>query len=197
MPRFETALVYGATCLIEGTNLSEGRGTAMPFEQIGAPWVEPYDLAEALNGKHLPGVWFSPVWFNPSASKHKDRPCAGVRLYVTDRRTFSPAEAGAHLIFTLRELFEDSFAFLPASSAPALAEKPAAASPGGAVLFSIDRLAGGNHFTREGANLEAVLALFRRDSAVFAAKKRAWHLYEETPLRPKTCPAHMRRPHGT
>jgi uncharacterized protein YbbC (DUF1343 family) len=182
MPRFETALVYGATCLIEGTNLSEGRGTALPFEQIGAPWVEPYRLAEALNGKRLPGVWFSPVWFNPSASKHKDRPCAGVRLYVTDSGAFSPAEAGAHLIFTLKELFGDSFAFLPASQMPepaVLMEPAVPVEPlgTGAVRFSIDRLAGGNHFTREGANLEAVLDLFRRDSAAFAAKKRAWHLY--------------------
>ena len=68
LPRFEAALLYAGTCLFEGTNLSEGRGTAVPFELIGAPYIDdPAALAAALNQKNLPGVRFRPQWFTPGS----------------------------------------------------------------------------------------------------------------------------------
>ena len=78
MPTVYTAAVYPGMCLVEGTNLSEGRGTTRPFEFFGAPWLEPFKLAEALNGVGLPGVIFRPHYFLPQFQKH-GKVCGGVR----------------------------------------------------------------------------------------------------------------------
>ncbi|KAF9121992.1 hypothetical protein BGX30_002256 [Mortierella sp. GBA39] len=71
LPRFDSALLYPGTCLFEGTNLSEGRGTTAPFEIVGAPFVEAEKLADEMNGMKLPGVMFRPVYFKPTFSKHE------------------------------------------------------------------------------------------------------------------------------
>lgn len=115
MPHLSTATVYPGTCLIEGTNLSEGRGTALPFEQIGAPWLDEHALAAALNRLELPGVRFRPVEFMPSASKHAGELCRGVQVHVLDRRLFRPVATGLHLLVACRRQAADRFAFLPSS----------------------------------------------------------------------------------
>ncbi len=89
MPTPDTAVVYPGGCLVEGTNLSEGRGTTRPFELVGAPWLDPWQLAKALTAEKLPGVVFRPVFFTPTFQKHAGRLCGGVQVHVTDRRTFS------------------------------------------------------------------------------------------------------------
>ena len=80
MPTPDTALVYPGMGLLEGTNVSEGRGTTRPFETVGAPWVDAPALAARLNAMGLPGVRFRPTWFTPTFSKHAGQACAGVRL---------------------------------------------------------------------------------------------------------------------
>ena len=95
MPTADTALVYPGMCLVEGTNLSEGRGTTRPFELFGAPWVDPEALAEALEAEQLPGVRFRPLHFLPTFHKHAMKDCGGVMLHVTDPRTFLPVRTGA------------------------------------------------------------------------------------------------------
>jgi uncharacterized protein YbbC (DUF1343 family) len=109
----DMAVLYGGTCLIEGTNLSEGRGTTKPFEQVGAPFVDGRRLADVLNGLNLPGVLFRPVYFTPTFSKHKDTQCQGVQIHVTDRQALRPAELGLHLVKALHDLCPGDFAFLP------------------------------------------------------------------------------------
>jgi len=89
MPTPDTAWVYPGGCLVEGTNLSEGRGTTRPFELVGAPWLDPWKLARALASEKLPGVAFRPVFFTPTFQKHAGRLCGGVQVHVTDRRRFS------------------------------------------------------------------------------------------------------------
>lgn len=89
MPTVDTARVYPGACLIEGTNLSEGRGTTRPFELVGAPWLDPWALARDLGRERLSGVKFRPVFFRPTFQKHAERLCGGVQVHVTDRRTFS------------------------------------------------------------------------------------------------------------
>jgi uncharacterized protein YbbC (DUF1343 family) len=89
MPTPDTATVYPGGCLVEGTNLSEGRGTTRPFELVGAPWLDPWTLTEALQSERLPGVRFRPVFFTPTFQKHAGRLCGGVQVFVTDRRRFS------------------------------------------------------------------------------------------------------------
>src|SRR5262249_34720177 len=79
MPTPDTALVYPGTCLIEGTNVSEGRGTTRPFELFGAPWLDAEALAERLNGMRLPGARFRACHFQPSASKHAGEVCHGAQ----------------------------------------------------------------------------------------------------------------------
>lgn len=115
MPHLSTAIVYPGTCLIEGTNLSEGRGSALPFEQVGAPWLDGHALATELNRLALPGVRFRPTEFVPAAGKHAGQVCSGVQLHVTDRRVFRPVEAGLHLIAACRDQAADRFTFLPSS----------------------------------------------------------------------------------
>jgi uncharacterized protein YbbC (DUF1343 family) len=88
MPTVDTAFVYPGGCLVEGTNLSEGRGTTRPFELVGAPWLDPWALAEALTRERLPGVRFRPTFFEPTSQKHAGLLCGGVQLHVTDRKRF-------------------------------------------------------------------------------------------------------------
>jgi uncharacterized protein YbbC (DUF1343 family) len=88
MPSLDTAYVYPGGCLIEGTNLSEGRGTTRPFELVGAPWLDAWQLARDLDHEKLPGVAFRPTFFIPTFQKHVGRLCGGVQVHVTDRRRF-------------------------------------------------------------------------------------------------------------
>jgi len=101
MPSPETLLLYPGTCLVEGTNLSEGRGTTHPFRWIGAPWIDGVRLARELNGRGLPGVAFRPVFFTPTFSKHAGTLCAGVEPHVLDPEAFRPVRTGLHLLDAL------------------------------------------------------------------------------------------------
>src|SRR5439155_20641132 len=83
LPTLATMTAYPGTCLVEGTNVSEGRGTTTPFEYIGAPWIEAEPLTHALNDLAMPGARFRPVYFTLTFSKHQGQPCDGVHLYVT------------------------------------------------------------------------------------------------------------------
>jgi uncharacterized protein YbbC (DUF1343 family) len=111
IPWPETTAVYPGTCLIEGTNLSEGRGTALPFYLVGAPWIDGQRLANAMNRLDLPGVRFRPVTFQPTADKWAGRCCGGVQLHVTQRGNFRPVTTGLHLLATARALYPEEFAY--------------------------------------------------------------------------------------
>jgi uncharacterized protein YbbC (DUF1343 family) len=102
MPTVDTSFVYSGQCLIEGTNLSEGRGTTRPFELCGAPGIDARDVCERLNGEDLEGVVFRPVWFQPTFQKHTGQLCGGLQVHVTDRRTFEPARTGLAVLAALR-----------------------------------------------------------------------------------------------
>ncbi|UQX00437.1 DUF1343 domain-containing protein [Streptomyces sp. RerS4] len=104
MPTPDTALAYAGTCLFEGTNLSEGRGTTTPFEVLGAEGLD-RRWAEAASALELPGVWFREAWFTPSFSKHAGKVCGGVRLIVHDREAFDPVRAGIGLLVTARRVW--------------------------------------------------------------------------------------------
>ena len=112
MPTLETATLYPGTCLIEGTNLSEGRGTTKPFEWIGAPWINPERWADTLNSLELSGTHFRPVHFTPTFSKYADQDCHGVQVHVTDRDQFKPVNAALHVIATAQRDYPGQFGFL-------------------------------------------------------------------------------------
>ena len=111
MPTPETALVYPGQCLIEGTNLSEGRGTTRPFEICGAPWLDAAKLARRMNDEKLSGVRFRAVWFRPTFQKHAGKDCGGVQLHVTDRKTFQPVRTSLALLAVMREMSGKNFAW--------------------------------------------------------------------------------------
>ncbi|MGE0321161.1 MAG: exo-beta-N-acetylmuramidase NamZ domain-containing protein [Polyangiaceae bacterium] len=111
MPSIETALVYPGGCLLEGTNLSEGRGTTLPFLTIGAPFLDAEKFAHAMRDAVLPGVIARPVGFKPSFDKYAGELCGGVMLHVTDELTFRPVTTYLTLINVAKTLAPDDFQF--------------------------------------------------------------------------------------
>jgi uncharacterized protein YbbC (DUF1343 family) len=112
MPTWETALVYPGMCLLEGTNLSEGRGTTTPFLVFGAPWVrDPWALASALDRLDVPGVAWRPTYFSPSIDKCAGRRCGGCQVVVTDVRAFRPLLAGLAVLHATRSLHPGDFSW--------------------------------------------------------------------------------------
>lgn len=109
MPTLDTARVYPGMCMIEGTNLSEGRGTTTPFELWGAPFLDPWELAEALEAEQLAGVAFRPAYFEPTFQKQARKTCGGVMLHVTDREAFQPVRTGVACLMAARRLGGDAF----------------------------------------------------------------------------------------
>jgi uncharacterized protein YbbC (DUF1343 family) len=113
IPTMESAVVYPGTVLLEGTNISEGRGTTKPFELVGAPWAEPEQIADHLNACKLPGVYFRPALFEPTFHKHAATPCGGCQIHVTDRSTFQSVQTGVAVIEAFRSADPAQFAWRP------------------------------------------------------------------------------------
>ena len=112
LPSYESALFYPGTCLIEGTNLSEGRGTEAPFRMIGAPWANGKALAAALNDRKLPGVRAAEAAFIPAGRKYEGQACGGVLLTATDATALRPVALGLYLIADLIRLHPSDFEWL-------------------------------------------------------------------------------------
>ncbi|MBD3224370.1 MAG: DUF1343 domain-containing protein [Caldithrix sp.] len=115
MPDLQTATVYPGLCLLEGINVSEGRGTKQPFLQFGAPWIDSETLTDALNALNRPGVRFIQQQFTPESlpsmaphPKFEDQVCYGARVEVTDRNLFQPFRTGVYIVDTLHRLYSDS-----------------------------------------------------------------------------------------
>jgi len=163
MPTVDTAVVYNATCIFEGTNISEGRGTTKPFEVVGAPWLDPDDLAAVMNGKNLAGVRFRPVYFNPTFSKHQGALCAGVQLHVTNRQIFKPVLVALHLLSEIKAQNNEKFEYLAPYTATG---KP-----------MIDYNTGGSLIRTTDFNPDAVYQKWQTDASQFKALKEQYHLY--------------------
>ncbi|UCG91047.1 MAG: DUF1343 domain-containing protein [candidate division WOR-3 bacterium] len=111
MPSYTTAFVYPGMCLLEGTNVSEGRGTTRPFELFGAPWIDPFQLVRTLQNKHLAGAAFRPTVFIPTFHKFKNELCGGAHIYITDIKKFEPVVTGLTIIKVIRDLYRHRFAW--------------------------------------------------------------------------------------
>ena len=166
IPSLQTAFVYPGTCLMEGTWLSEGRGTTRPFETFGAPYIDGVELQEYLARAGIPGALFAPASFVPAFSKHANASCGGATLFVTDREAFRPFAAGVTILSSLKRLYPRDFAWRPTWED----EK----------RYFIDRLAGGA-WLREGidagAGIRDLLALASAKTADFAELRRHYLLY--------------------
>lgn len=111
MPTADTALVYPGGCLLEGTNLSEGRGTTRPFEIVGAPWLDGRALAEGLKETGLPGFTARPLTFRPTFQKHAGAICGGVQIHVTDATAFRPVATYVALTALAQQQDPEEFEF--------------------------------------------------------------------------------------
>jgi uncharacterized protein YbbC (DUF1343 family) len=113
----ESLFHYPGTCLFEGTNLSVGRGSDAPFQQVGAPWIDTSSVLTAIRAAALPGVRFSGVQFTPRMpgdAKYADTALAGIRLEVTDRSSYDPTATAVHLLSVLRRAHPKDFRWIPA-----------------------------------------------------------------------------------
>jgi uncharacterized protein YbbC (DUF1343 family) len=111
MPTLETACLYPGLCLVEATNLSEGRGTTRPFHLVGSPWIDAEGLVLRLRALSLPGISFRAARFRPQFGKHGGEICSGVELHVDDREYFEPVALGLHLLKIIRDLHPEDFAW--------------------------------------------------------------------------------------
>jgi len=111
MPTVDTAAVYPGMCLLEGTNLSEGRGTTRPFEIFGAPFIDPFKLLSRLADFRLPGLHFRPLFFLPTFQKHAGILCGGAQIHVTDREKYRPFLTTAAILKAVYELYPGHFAW--------------------------------------------------------------------------------------
>ena len=164
MPTVETAFVYNATCIFEGTNISEGRGTTKPFELIGAPWLDAYALAEVLNEKQLNGVLFRPVFFTPTFSKHEQKLCAGVQIHVLDRKVFNAVLVALHLLKEVKRQNEEAFEYLPPYTEKG---KP-----------MIDYNTGSDYIRTHEFNPDHLYRQWQQEADQFKALKQKYHLYD-------------------
>ncbi|HEY7913460.1 MAG TPA: DUF1343 domain-containing protein [Blastocatellia bacterium] len=111
IPTLDTAIVYPGGVLVEGTEISEGRGTTRPFEIIGAPYIDPRSLVARLDEMSLPGVVFRAMHFEPTFHKFAGKTCGGLQIHVIDRAAFKPVLTGAAIISAIRELYPADFAW--------------------------------------------------------------------------------------
>ncbi|MBT9274674.1 DUF1343 domain-containing protein [Phycicoccus sp. MAQZ13P-2] len=165
MPTPDTALVYPGTCLFEGTNLSEGRGTTRPFELVGAPFVD-HRWAERLESRRVPGVDFREAYFNPIQSKHVGVVCGGVQVHVTDPERLDGPRLGAEMLVAAKALYPE-FAWRKDSYDP---QRP----------YWVDKLTGSprlREMVDAGASADAVVAAWRSELAAFERRRRPYLLY--------------------
>jgi len=111
MPTLTTATVYPGQVFLEGTNISEGRGTSNPFELFGAPWIDGGGLSKKLNRLGISGILFKDVEFTPAFSKYKGELCSGCQIHVVNREKYSPLKTSLHIIKTVMDLCPDAFEF--------------------------------------------------------------------------------------
>jgi uncharacterized protein YbbC (DUF1343 family) len=172
MPTCDTALVYPGMCLVEGTELSEGRGTTRPFELAGAPWIDGHRLAADLAAMELPGAQFRPVVFTPMFQKHAGKACGGVQIHVTHPDTFRPYRTGVAFLKACHDQAPDQFRWR--ERAYEFVDK----------IPAIDLLAG-SAAVREGiaagASLDDLAARWPRDEGAFAEERADYLLYPDDP----------------
>jgi uncharacterized protein YbbC (DUF1343 family) len=168
MPTVDTVRAYAGTCLLEGTNVSEGRGTTRPFEWLGAPWIDGQQLADAMQSHKLGGVHFHPVYITPDFSKHARERCGGVRLFVTEERHFRSVETGLLLLHEIAIRYPEQFEWL---------EPPRKGS-----RYFIDLLTGGGEVREtigDGRGLFRLMAAWREQEKMWQERRRPYLLYDE------------------
>ncbi len=168
MPTLDAATVFPGTVHVEGTQLSEGRGTTRPFELNGAPYIEAGEFARVLNAYKLPGVYLRPCNFQPTFQKHAGRSCGGVQIHVTDRAEFEPVVAGVALILTAYQLYGEQFLWKAPPYEYVFDKNPFD------VIAGTERLRSG---IEQGQSLALLVESWRDPLAAFIARRAHYLLY--------------------
>jgi len=167
IPTLETAIVYPGTCLLEGTNVSEGRGTTKPFEMFGAPWLDCAKVVDDLTSRNLQGVLFRQAYFIPTFSKYRGERCSGVQVHVTDRWSFKPFETGLHIIDVINRIHPDEFEWVKSRRDPH--------------HYYFDLLVGTDRIRRqlqEGLPVERIIESFQDELSEFMEVRKDYLLYD-------------------
>ena len=168
MPTLKTALVYPGMCLLEGLNISEGRGTTTPFLHFGAPFIEPYDLKKSLDELELEGVIFRPTFFKPSFHKYSNEVAGGLFLHVCDPESFDAFSTAIAVTAALQRLYPQELRFLDE------------VYEFNTTFPAFDLLCGSGSLRRmisENRPFEELRASWKKDEAAFLSAKEIFHLY--------------------
>lgn len=160
-PDLACALCYTGTCIFEGTNISEGRGTTLPFQVIGAPFLDGTKLAQAMNRHGLPGLHFRPTSFCPTFSKHRGALCHGVQMHVVDREVCDSFAGGLLLLDAVRDQAGERFEFLR----------------GEGDAYFIDKLLGTDSYRTGRLSARALIDQSKEPVAAFGRRAKAFELY--------------------
>ena len=182
MPAPATALIYPGGCLIEATELSEGRGTTRPFHLVGAPGIDPPALADRLAGRGLEGVAFLPTYFRPQFQKHLGEVCGGVELVVTDAGSFRPYRTGVELLRAVARVAPRELRWRRAAY-EFVADRPALdlLTGGPDCRAALDEIAAGGASAESGeATLDAWIGSWAAGEESFRRERRDILLYPET-----------------
>ena len=163
IPNVESVYYYLATCYFEGTNVSEGRGTAIPFKVFGAPWLKADRLICKLKELNLAGIEYKKTYFTPYTSKHAGTMCVGVELFITDFKTFKPIVTGLSILSILNDIQKELIYREPWR-------------PGGKQM--IDYLVGDDFIRQNSLKIEEINKKIKFDSAEFIKTKEKYQLYE-------------------
>ncbi len=162
-PDLAAALVYVGTCVFEGVNVSEGRGTTQPFQLIGAPFIDPAKLEKRMAEYALPGVHFRRASFKPTFSKHAGAVCHGVQVHVTDRAAMDMFLAGLKLLETIRDMYPGQLEYL---------------SWDGGKTYSLDKLMGTDEFRTGKLSADETAAKYAPGVKAFAKAAEPFMLYK-------------------
>lgn len=163
IPTPETCYTYLATCLFEGTNISEGRGTTKPFNVIGSPYLDVDWLLTEIKKYQLKGVKFRKLFYTPTFSEYQNELCKGIELILTDKFSFEPVITGFILLYLIRK-YHQEFAFLPSFT------------KGGHPF--IDLLVGNSFIREDKYTIDELKEIIKKDSDKFMQLKRRYHLYD-------------------
>lgn len=161
MPTVDTAAVYPGTCIFEGANLSEGRGTTKPFELIGAPFIDGVTLAARLNDLGLPGCRFRPAYFQPSFDDYSGQYCGGFQIHVLDPDAFDPVRTGMMALKTVYELYPEQVSIRSYA----------------ATLMGVPDL----HNRIKTESVDAIIEGWQANLAAFMAIREKYLIYTDTP----------------
>lgn len=163
LPTVNCAVLYNATCIFEGTNISEGRGTTLPFELVGAPFINGLELANKLNSMGFEGVYFRRHYFTPTFSKYSGEMCQGVQVHVTDRSKFKPVHVNYAMVDVIRHMYPNDFKI----------NKPY--KEGGKCMFQFET--GCNYILEDKYTLEEQFEILDRETKEFGKTREKYLLY--------------------